>query len=203
MLNCRSHHSRRKLAHTTWVVWETRPKSWLKGCNVVFFIFRSKASGPHLTFYALSHSTRLSKWCKLHAQKRRMPWCIKRVVQPFTFVSITSEARTKQLILKFFCFICWHFLMNYGGKINWNSKHIWTRLSLEINLKRALAGKSIAEELNVPGNNNGFLYCFFSERLPISLENSDWPICYTTAYAFGSAAEFEKTNGQRNFRANI
>ncbi|KAI8122024.1 hypothetical protein CVS40_6964 [Lucilia cuprina] len=47
-------------------------------------------------------------WCKLHAQKRRMP----------TFVCITSGARTKQLILtSCFVLICLNFLMNNGGKL--------------------------------------------------------------------------------------
>ena len=32
-LNCRFRQSRIKLTHTTWVVWEAMPKSWLKGCN--------------------------------------------------------------------------------------------------------------------------------------------------------------------------
>ena len=32
-LNCRYRQSCIKLTHTTWVVWEARPKTWLKACN--------------------------------------------------------------------------------------------------------------------------------------------------------------------------
>ena len=33
VLNCMSPHLRIELTHTTWMVWEARPKFWLKACN--------------------------------------------------------------------------------------------------------------------------------------------------------------------------